>query len=113
MRANPGMPPLNEQSGRPSASAVARKKNGLCSTKALSASLKRFRFSFSSRRSASARLAKRSCSSRWPGWYMAAPLFHFRNRRLARVGAVLEVLEELAVRRQHHGGLAVGEGVLV
>src|SRR5260370_15844771 len=65
----PGAPPLNEQSGRPSASAVARKNNGRLSMNARSSSLKSRRASFSSSRSARRRVSKRSCSSRMPAWY--------------------------------------------
>src|SRR5258706_13454372 len=65
----PGAPPLYEQSGRPSSSAVARKNSARLSMNARSSSLKSRRASFSSSRSARRRVSKRSCSSRMPAWY--------------------------------------------
>src|SRR5258707_7142106 len=98
----PGAPPLYEQSGCPSPSAVARKNSGRLSMNARSSLLKSRRASFSSSRSARRRVSKRSCSSRMPAWYAGGvssfiALLLREDHRLRRLGVDMQ-LEQVRPR---------------
>ena len=69
---NPGSPPLYEQFGRPSGSAVARKKQSAAWMKARSCSPIVSLTSTPSIRSAILRVSNRSCSVRLPSWNVPA-----------------------------------------
>jgi hypothetical protein len=68
MVAKPGMPPLHDTSGKPSASAVASQNIGAASMSSRGRSEKVPETLTCSRRSAIRRESKRSCSSREPSW---------------------------------------------
>jgi hypothetical protein len=68
-RTKPGSPPLYEQVGLPSASAVARKNMSRASMNSRSRSLMVSLTSSSSMRSAMALVSNRSCSVRLSRWY--------------------------------------------